>query len=287
MKNKPVLARLLLGGFVAVSALLFLIGRRPGENPLPPTGSSTLTPAVPGPVTLPPSQPDPWRERRWLNRIEQELEEGADTEEIMQMVRSRPETTAAGVSVFLPSALPAKPQAVAASAAPLPVHARHEPTIREVQMAAIRYAEVMPQKIRNWRVLSQLRNFIPRFTLGIDRDRNTTIGSSSSGGKTNFTLGPEDHSTSVDFGFTWDLANLVWDSAQTSIDSRSRLMVQLRQDILEDTTKLYFERRRLMAEFSGNPTEDPMLQKERSLRLEELTAHLDALTGGLYSEKVG
>jgi hypothetical protein len=141
----------------------------------------------------------------------------------------------------------------------------------------------MPEKISRWRRLAPPRNFIPRFTVSLDQDRDTTIASSTSAGKTTFAVGPEDESVSLDFGFTWDLANLVWDSAQTSIDVRSRLMVQLRREVLQEVTRHYFERQRLLAEFEANPTDDPLLQRERALRLEELTAQLDALTGGLYS----
>jgi hypothetical protein len=159
-----------------------------------------------------------------------------------------------------------------------------EPTVQEVHQVAIRYAEVMPGKISGWRAGAMWRNLFPRFTVGLDRDRERTIASSTSGGKTTFTLGPEDESVSLDFGFTWDLANLVWNPDQTSIDTRSRLMVQLRQDILEEVTRVYFERRRLLAEFGANPTDDPVLQAERELRIEELTARLDGYTGGWFSK---
>ena len=129
-----------------------------------------------------------------------------------------------------------------------------EPSIQQVRQAAIRYAEVMPEKIQGWRNRAVWRNFFPRFTLGLDRDKDQTIASSTSGGKTTFTVGPEDESFGLDLGFTWDLANLVWNPDQTSIDTRSRLMVQLRQDLLEEVTRLYFERKRLRLEFQGRPT---------------------------------
>lgn len=159
-----------------------------------------------------------------------------------------------------------------------------EPGVREVQAAAIRYAEVMPEKIQGWRTLAAWRAWVPRFTLSLDRDSDTTIGSSSSGGKTSFTVGPDDRSVSVGYGFTWDLADLVWNPDQTSIDIRSRLMVQLRGEILDDVTRLYFERRRLQAEYAALPVREATLAAERRLRIEELTAQLDGLTGGYFSE---
>ena len=159
-----------------------------------------------------------------------------------------------------------------------------EPSIQEVQKAAIRYAEVMPEKIRNWRRGAVWRNWIPKFSLNLDQNRNKTVVSSTSAGKTTFSVGPKDESVSVGFGFTWDLANFIYNPDQTGIDVRSRLVVQLRRDILEEVTRLYFERRRILNEFRNNPTEDGLLRSERSLRIQELTAQLDALTGSWFSD---
>ena len=44
---------------------------------------------------------------------------------------------------------------------------------------------------------------------------------------------------------------MIFSTEQTSIDVRSRLMVQLRDDILDEVTRLYFERRRLQLELAS------------------------------------
>lgn len=156
--------------------------------------------------------------------------------------------------------------------------------IRQVQRAAILYAEVSPEKIVRWRALARIKALLPRLTVDLDRDRNRTVASATSGGKTTFSIGPEDESLSVGLSLTWDFGELIWNPDQTSIDSRSRLTVKLRKEILEEVTKLYFERKRLLTEFEANPTEDEVLQRERQLRVGELTAQLDALTGGYFSK---
>jgi len=72
-------------------------------------------------------------------------------------------------------------------------------------------------------------------------------------------------------------------------------MVQLRDDILEEVTRLYFERKRLLLEAArleedrSRDNEDRsgiFLAKllEKKIRVEELTAYIDAYTGGRYSE---
>lgn len=167
-----------------------------------------------------------------------------------------------------------------------PEEGKSGPTIQQVQRVVASYAEVGPEKVRNWRALSRLRAFVPSLTLSLDQDRDTNIASSTTGGVTRFTVGPEDRSRSLDFGFTWDLGDLLFSPDQTSIDVRSRLTTQLRQDLLEEATRIYFERKRLIAEFEAQPTEDKVLREERSLRVAELTAYLDALTGGWYSRQL-
>ena len=80
---------------------------------------------------------------------------------------------------------------------------------------------------------------------------------------------------------SWDLADLVWSSDQTSIDSRSKLMVELREDILAQVTRLYFERRRLQMDLAAGSAVDTV---DMRLRIDELTALLDAYTGGKFSK---
>ncbi len=63
-------------------------------------------------------------------------------------------------------------------------------------------------------------------------------------------------------------------------------MVQLRDDILDEVTKLYFERLRVKMEIDGMAIEDRKKRSSKLLRLEELTASIDALTGGYFSREI-
>ncbi|MEW5768633.1 MAG: hypothetical protein AB1797_13665 [bacterium] len=148
----------------------------------------------------------------------------------------------------------------------------HEPTIREVQVAAIRYAEVAPDKIKSWRRGARFKSILPEVTLSYDK---TIYGSAADGTIT----GPNDWGVSL----SWDMADLIYNDDQTSIDNRSKLMVQLRDDILDEVTGIYFERRRLQAELVLSPHQDVREWLRIRLRIEELTADLDALTGGYFS----
>jgi len=148
-----------------------------------------------------------------------------------------------------------------------------EPTIRQVQAAAIKYAEVHPNKIRNWRRQASVKALLPEFSLDYDKTVNYDSGSDA------YYIGPRDWG----FGFSWDVSELIYNDDQTGIDVRSKLMVQLRDDVLDEVTRLYFERRRLMAELYFSPPQDTKTKFEKELRLQELTAGIDGLTGGYFS----
>ena len=63
-------------------------------------------------------------------------------------------------------------------------------------------------------------------------------------------------------------------------------MVQLRDEILDDVTKLYFEHIRVRAEIDNLSIEDRKKRFEKELKLKELTASLDALTGGYFLQQL-
>ena len=63
-------------------------------------------------------------------------------------------------------------------------------------------------------------------------------------------------------------------------------MVQLRDDILDEVNKAYFERIRVKEEINNLNIEDRKKRFEKELRLQELTATLDSLTGGFFSQSI-
>lgn len=152
-----------------------------------------------------------------------------------------------------------------------------EPSIREIQQAAIRYNETSPEKIKRWRQLVKIRALFPTLKLDYDKTVTTALGATYD----RVQVGPRDWGVS----FSWDIANLVWNTYEDDIDTRSRLNTQLRLDILDEINRVYFERLRIKREILSNSlTEEELCQKE--LRLQELTAIIDGYTGGFLSRKI-
>ncbi|MBI4335210.1 MAG: hypothetical protein HY589_00980 [Candidatus Omnitrophica bacterium] len=154
----------------------------------------------------------------------------------------------------------------------------HEPSIHEVQKAAVRYAEVHKEKIDGWRRNAKRKALLPKVSVGVDESKGDYYY--------NGTLRGKDQDTGWDITASWDLGDLIWNNDQNSIDVRSRLMVQLRDDILNNITRLYFERRKLQIDLLINPPKNVQSKLEKELRLQELTAGIDALTGGWFSKMI-
>lgn len=167
-------------------------------------------------------------------------------------------------------------------------YCKDEPKIKEIQQAAIKYAEVEPDKISKWRKQAAKKAFLPSVSAGVSRDNGDLwhweSGSTTKSGDDVLVKGRD--TLDWDIRLTWNLGEIIWNDDQTSIDVRSRLMVQLRDDILDEVTKLYFERIRVKMEIDTLSIEDRKKRADRMLRLQELTASLDALTGGYFSQQL-
>ena len=160
-----------------------------------------------------------------------------------------------------------------------------------VQSMAIRYAEVSPEKIKAWRDGAKWKAAMPKVSLDLSHSDDDTYEIYTSSTMSYTVSGPRKTGTDYGVGLQWDLSELVWNPDQSSIDLRSKYTTQLRNQILQDVTRLYFERRRLLSEISAMDTENTdvgngharSLLVEKRLKVEELTAYLDALTGGGFS----
>lgn len=163
-----------------------------------------------------------------------------------------------------------------------------EPKSHEVQREAVKFANVRNSKIKKWQAESRAAALLPSFSFGKDLSRGTSIDLDRRG--TNepdlYITGPEDVSRGWDLDVSWDLGDFIFSSNQTSIDSREKLMIELRNDILAEVTRIYYERRRLQMEACFNPA--PSLQEhlDKILRIDELTALLDSFTGRYFSKKL-
>ncbi len=149
---------------------------------------------------------------------------------------------------------------------------------------AINYAEANKSKIDAWRRQARMKAFVPDISFGADRASSNLF---------HWDTGPNPDSllkgrSSVDWdvSLTWQLSDLVWSSDQTTIDSRSKLMVELRNEIVDQVTRIYFERRRLQVELLSCAYPDKGERLAAEMRVDELTSLIDGYTGGEFSGRI-
>lgn len=152
--------------------------------------------------------------------------------------------------------------------------ANNIPKIKELHKVVTKYNEIHASKISSWRKRVKLKAFFPEVDVDYDK---TIYGTYSGGGQSH--VGPRDWS----LGLSWDVGEIIWTSDETSIDNRSKLNTQLRIDILDEINRVYFELKRTLL---TNETSDKYPDIDRSLRIEELVAVLDAYSGGWFSSQL-
>ena len=162
-----------------------------------------------------------------------------------------------------------------------------EPKAREVQEAAIRYSNTPNGKTKSWQIFSRLKSLLPSVSYSVGNNRGNNIDLDRGGTRDPdlYIVGPEDWNYDMDIDLSWDLGDLLFSSSQTSIDSREKLMVELRDELVSEVTRLYYERRRLQIDVLVKTHEQKKLL-ESWLRIEELTSQIDGMTGGWFGENI-
>lgn len=163
-----------------------------------------------------------------------------------------------------------------------------EPDIRSVQAMVLEYSKTDARYVEAWLAASKAAAALPELSLkfqydndyGNDFDYLTYLATEDPSA----TLSGAD----VDVGQTfevkasWDLNKLVMSSERIRVISETQDIVKLRDKVLDEVTRLYFDRRRLQVDMLLNPG-DLKAQLKSQLQLQELTAQIDAYTGGRFT----
>jgi hypothetical protein len=184
------------------------------------------------------------------------------------------------------AAVPAEAQDSRAEARRLLSQFGHEPGIVDVQDAAANYARVHPDVYDSWLSAARWAYLLPRNLQGqvrrTDTDqsdvRTTTSGLSD--------LVSVDEQLQLQFRADWDLTRLVFNRDGITAARQIERIVNQREDILTTVNKLYFARRQLQVELELEPPSSVERAVKSQLRIDALTADLDALTGGWFSKQV-
>ncbi len=163
-----------------------------------------------------------------------------------------------------------------------------EPTIREVQQAAIDYARADPGIVDSMHIRARTAAALPEMRIRpwtyIDRDVRTRTNLDAS--EAVVETKDDDNSFRFEVRATWDLDELIFSPAEPRIWRESARLTNLRDRVVNEATRRYYERRRLQIDLKLSPPTDLSDRVRKELRVQELTADLDALTGGWFSAEL-
>lgn len=135
-----------------------------------------------------------------------------------------------------------------------------------------------PERTRALVRRARLAGLVPTIKLGAERGLKQDLSASSGGDteRTNASLGDD---LSVDASLTFELPRLVFAPEEVRLLSVDRWLLQDRKKLFDEVVRLYFQRRRLVAERARAPAPDP----ELDLAIAEAQALLDAFTDGAFT----
>ena len=174
-----------------------------------------------------------------------------------------------------------------------------EPTIIEVQQAAAAYAQIDEGTIEGWTTRANTAALLPDVRIEYrrnvdddlqrDDDQDFEVDEAGDLALTDVARDvrtDEDQENRLMIRGDFELNELIWNPDILRISKETRDLVELREDVLTTVTSLYFERRRAQVQLLLNPPTDTVERLRRELELQELTASIDALTGGWFGEQL-
>ena len=169
-----------------------------------------------------------------------------------------------------------------------------EPTIQETQAKALQFSGIPSgMEFGAYKRQARLRNVLPQIDTSFDNS-DYALSSLETSGSDKYDSADSSINSSLDknrkaamdnefntgFRFTWHLDRLIYDPEIIDIVNSARVSANIRENLLTELTQIYFQRKSLLSELMSNPFSRTMTQK---FKLQELTADIDARTGGWYS----
>jgi hypothetical protein len=169
-----------------------------------------------------------------------------------------------------------------------------EPTIQETQAKALQFSGIPSgMQFGAYKRQARLRNVLPQVDTSFDNS-DYALNSLETRGSDQYDSADSSINSSLDknrkaamdnefntgFRFTWHLDRLIYDPEIIDIVNSARVSANIRENLLTELTQIYFQRKNLLSELMSNPFSRTMTQK---FKLQELTADIDARTGGWYS----
>lgn len=165
-----------------------------------------------------------------------------------------------------------------------------EPSIQNVHDWSMSYTRTNPEMVDGWMRASRNAYLLPKVNLKYKKDLDfSDTNRYEEDLEDPGVYTPYDYSDAFgnddeyEVKLEWRLDKLVMSSERIRVINEGQDVVKLRDKVLDEVTRIYFDRRRLQVELLLNPPTNLREQIKDELRLQELSAGIDAYTGGRFS----
>jgi len=84
----------------------------------------------------------------------------------------------------------------------------------------------------------------------------------------------------------WQLGDFLYSKAQVDISDEAAELAEFRNEVLEQVTQFYFQRRQFQVDLLLSPPEDLRERIRMEIQLQEMTANIDYLSGGYMTARI-
>jgi hypothetical protein len=198
----------------------------------------------------------------------------------MTPVPPQPREPAARVEPAKRSAAPVPPAVLRAAFA-------GDPPVAFLRGAATALALAEPDRARSMLGRARWAALLPELRVRLDRRYSRTesldLGQSAADPLATPVGVDSINDMRYEWRATWDLGRIVFNPDEVGASTHALRMAEVRRELETVVIRLYFERRRLKAEALATDASDGAPGVRVEIRIQELEAELDALTGGAFS----
>lgn len=160
---------------------------------------------------------------------------------------------------------------------------KREPTIQEVQRAALAHYQLEPERIDSMSTAARLKGLFPEVDAGFDSLLGHNFTDTQDALYPTLPFKERQAATNDQTIWhvrgVWDLSRVVFNPEQLDI----KTLGSLQETLVREVTTMFFSRRRVLANLILSPPDDEEDLYDEQLRLDEMTATIDAFTGGKFA----
>lgn len=162
----------------------------------------------------------------------------------------------------------------------------HEPTIQQVQQRAVAHTQTNMAQTRSWQGRVRQAPWLPKLDVGFGQDNDSGTSVREEVGDADVFYSKDSLQWQWDINTQWQLNRLIFNPQELHVARQTAHLWELQQKALQQVTQVYFDRRKLQLQLQLQPPKNATKQVLQELEISYLTAQLDRLTGGWFSQQL-